>query len=209
MPRRRPESRRCPAAGGRYPRPAASLRAALQARGTAGRRKEGAGGRSPAASGSRRRAAGFGGRRGHAARTGGAGSVCCPRAGRGSATLSPATVRACLQAAAAPPGCCCCCCQTHFLAPSLCVGRGHPTAAPAPLPTHGCTLHPDCISARLGWICPGVSDTSLPAGLCVPSGTPPRLTLLTLPLGCWPVSVLWKNLSLSDGRPSNLKVMWT
>ncbi|XP_039573122.1 uncharacterized protein LOC120506059 isoform X2 [Passer montanus] len=124
MPRRRPESRRCPAAGGRYPRPAASLRAALQARGTAGRRKEGAGGRSPAASGSRRRAAGFGGRRGHAARTGGAGSVCCPRAGRGSATLSPATVRACLQAAAAPPGCCCCCCQTHFLAPSLCVGRG-------------------------------------------------------------------------------------
>ncbi|XP_053830213.1 uncharacterized protein LOC128805495 isoform X1 [Vidua macroura] len=71
----------------------------------------------------------------------------CRRAGRGSAALSPATVRVCLQAAAAPPGCCCF--QTHFLAPSLCVRRGHPfphTAAPC-IPTG--------ISARLGWISPG------------------------------------------------------
>ncbi|XP_039573124.1 uncharacterized protein LOC120506059 isoform X4 [Passer montanus] len=95
MPRRRPESRRCPAAGGRYPRPAASLRAALQARGTAGRRKEGAGGRSPAASGSRRRAAGFGGRRGHAARTGGAGSVARGLAGVAPHSLLPPCVRVC------------------------------------------------------------------------------------------------------------------
>lgn len=49
-----------------------------------------------------------------------------PGAGSGSSTLSPATLRACLQAAGSPPASSSCCCSFHtnFLAPSLCVGRG-------------------------------------------------------------------------------------
>ncbi|XP_053830215.1 uncharacterized protein LOC128805495 isoform X3 [Vidua macroura] len=49
-----------------------------------------------------------------------------------------------------------------------------PCFARTSLPTHGCTLHPDWDLCKAGMDLPW-RDTSLSVGLCVPSGTPVRV----------------------------------
>ncbi|XP_061317778.1 zinc finger protein ZIC 5-like [Pezoporus flaviventris] len=104
-----------------------------------------------------------------------------PRAGKGSSALSPATVRACLQATGSPPGSCCFCCfQTQLSRPlALMSGEGRSSAE---------------VSCPLRLVCAFPAQEDLGCW-----GFP-----FLLVADC--ISAVEKNLPPSSGRPPKLKM---